>query len=242
MAETDLDNQNSLEAPPAPAEAAEPGARVSSIVPPETAPGETQAENGPARRFPGRAPADKKKTAPPATSEEPGHPQPADSPASENPGQDQDGFSSKGQPFWSKLRAWWRNPPTLSDIYVWFLALFGLRLKPEQLLRRAHSLAIREKWGEAVAAYQQVIVFRPLNTVAYDSLGQVYRHLGLTEKAEVEFTIANSLVALIADRNNLEAAAQLVKAMVVRGQPKEVISLVEPVWWPICPAPAILSC
>lgn len=208
MAGTDLENQSPLKAQPAPAKPA-------------------GAEEGPAPAAPEASPGGQAETGPAAGSEAAGgEPAAAGGPAQ---GGVPKSFYRRWLAFWSQVAAWRRELPNLADIYVWLLSLFGFRLKPEKLLRYAHSLAIREKWPEAIAAFNQVIALRPLNIMARNSLGQVYHHLGRTEQAETELAIAASLEILIVDRNNLEAAAKLARALVKKGRPREAVSLVEPI-------------
>ncbi|MDR2200357.1 MAG: tetratricopeptide repeat protein [Deltaproteobacteria bacterium] len=130
--------------------------------------------------------------------------------------------------FGSIARLWKRIPP-LEDIFDMILSSLGFQRKPGSMLRRAQSLAAKGRYADAIKWYRDILYLRPLTISAYDGLGRVYFRMGLTEEANREFTIADSLERLVNNRDDLEAATLLARALVARKQSKMAASLLEPV-------------
>ncbi|MDR2461446.1 MAG: tetratricopeptide repeat protein [Deltaproteobacteria bacterium] len=131
--------------------------------------------------------------------------------------------------FFGALAGLWHRIPPLEDIFDRILAGLGFQRKPESMLRRAQSLAAKGRHADAIKWYRDILYLRPLTISAYDGLGRVYFRMGLTEEANREFTIADSLERLVNNRDDLEAACSLAEALVERKQAKMASSLLEPV-------------
>lgn len=131
--------------------------------------------------------------------------------------------------FFGWFRGLWSAIPPLEDIFDSILASLGLQRKPASMLRRAHVLAHKGRLVEAISRYREVLLLRPLTISAYDGLGRAYFRMGLTEEADREFTIADSLERILHNRDDIEAAASLASAFLERKQPKISVSLIEPV-------------
>jgi tetratricopeptide (TPR) repeat protein len=97
------------------------------------------------------------------------------------------------------------------------------------MLRRAQVLAAKGRHADAIKWYRDILYLRPLTIAAYDGLGRVYFRMGLTEEATREFTIADSLERLVNNRDDLDAACALAKALLEKKQAKMAASLLEPV-------------
>lgn len=134
-------------------------------------------------------------------------------------------FQTFFQWLWSKIKA----IPPFEDIFDHVLSGLGLQRKPSQMLRRANSLAHRGRLVEAIQWYRTLLSLRPLSVPAYDGLGRVYFRMGLSEEANREFTIADSLERILHNRDDIEAAASLAQSFLERKQPKIAVSLIEPV-------------
>jgi tetratricopeptide (TPR) repeat protein len=125
--------------------------------------------------------------------------------------------------------SFWRKIPPLEDIFDLLLTGLGFQRKPASMLRRAQTLAAKGRHAEAIKWYRDILYLRPLTIAAYDGLGRVYFRMGLTEEANREFTIADSLERLVNNRDDLEAACSLARALLDRKQAKMAASLLEPV-------------
>ncbi|MDR2387882.1 MAG: tetratricopeptide repeat protein, partial [Deltaproteobacteria bacterium] len=130
--------------------------------------------------------------------------------------------------FSSVIKIWKRIPP-LEDIFDMILSSFGFQRKPASMLKRAQGLAAKGRYADAIKWFRDILYLRPLTISAYDGLGRVYFRMGLTEEANREFTIADSLERLVNNRDDLDAACSLAKALLERKQAKMAISLLEPV-------------
>jgi tetratricopeptide (TPR) repeat protein len=130
--------------------------------------------------------------------------------------------------FSSIVKVWKRIPP-IEDIFDMLLASFGFQRKPASMLKRAQSLAAKGRYADAIKWFRDILYLRPLTVAAYDGLGRVYFRMGLTEEANREFTIADSLERLVNNRDDLDAACSLAKALLDRKQAKMAVSLLEPV-------------
>ncbi|MDR2935460.1 MAG: tetratricopeptide repeat protein [Candidatus Adiutrix sp.] len=119
--------------------------------------------------------------------------------------------------------------PPLDDLFDQAIFSLGMQRKPGSMMRRAGNLIMQGRLNEAVRAYRDILALRPLSVPAYDGLGRAYFRLGLTDEANREFTIAESLERLLHNRDDLEAAVSLAQAFLDRKQPKMAISLVEPI-------------
>ncbi|MDR2302651.1 MAG: tetratricopeptide repeat protein, partial [Deltaproteobacteria bacterium] len=130
--------------------------------------------------------------------------------------------------FSSIVKVWKRIPP-IEDIFDMILTSFGFQRKPASMLKRAQGLAAKGRYADAIKWFRDILYLRPLTVAAYDGLGRVYFRMGLTEEANREFTIADSLERLVNNRDDLDAACSLAKALLERKQAKMAISLLEPV-------------
>jgi tetratricopeptide (TPR) repeat protein len=130
--------------------------------------------------------------------------------------------------FGGMVRLFKRIPP-VEDIFDMVLAGLGFQRKPSSMLRRAQSLAAKGRHADAIKWFRDILYLRPLTIAAYDGLGRVYFRMGLTEEANREFTIADSLERLVNNRDDLEAACSLAQALIERKQAKMAASLLEPV-------------
>ena len=126
---------------------------------------------------------------------------------------------------WSKIR----SIPPLDDLFDMMLSTLGMQRRPSSMLRRANALAHKGRLPEAIQWYRNLLALRPLSIPAYDGLGRVYFRMGLSEEANREFTIADSLERILHNRDDIEAAATLAQAFLERKQPKIAVSLIEPV-------------
>jgi tetratricopeptide (TPR) repeat protein len=123
----------------------------------------------------------------------------------------------------------WKRIPPLEDIFDMCLTAMGFQRKAGSMLRRAQSLAAKGRHAEAIKWFKYILYLRPLTIAAYDGLGRVYFRMGLTEEANREFTIADSLERLVNNRDDLDAACSLAKALLEHKQAKMAVSLLEPV-------------
>ncbi|MDR2455563.1 MAG: tetratricopeptide repeat protein, partial [Deltaproteobacteria bacterium] len=123
----------------------------------------------------------------------------------------------------------WKKIPPIEDIFDMLLAAMGFQRKPASMLRRAQALAAKGRHAEAIKWFRDILYLRPLTIAAYDGLGRVYFRMGLVEEANREFTIADSLERLVNNRDDLDAACSLAKALMDRKQAKMAVSLLEPV-------------
>jgi tetratricopeptide (TPR) repeat protein len=123
----------------------------------------------------------------------------------------------------------WRRVPPIEDIFDMLLAAMGFQRKPASMLRRAQTLAAKGRHADAIKWFRDILYLRPLTIAAYDGLGRVYFRMGLVEEANREFTIADSLERLVNNRDDLDAACSLAKALKDRKQAKMAVSLLEPV-------------
>jgi tetratricopeptide (TPR) repeat protein len=130
--------------------------------------------------------------------------------------------------FGALIRLWKRIPP-IEDIFDMLLSSMGFQRKPASMLKRAQSLAAKGRYADAIKWFRDILYLRPLTISAYDGLGRVYFRMGLTEEANREFTIADSLERLVNNRDDLDAACSLAKALLDRKQSKMAVSLLEPV-------------
>ncbi|MDR1035813.1 MAG: tetratricopeptide repeat protein [Deltaproteobacteria bacterium] len=130
--------------------------------------------------------------------------------------------------FGGMCRLFKRIPP-VEDIFDMVLAGLGFQRKPASMLRRAQTLAAKGRHADAIKWFRDILYLRPLTIAAYDGLGRVYFRMGLTEEANREFTIADSLERLVNNRDDLEAACSLAQALIERKQAKMAASLLEPV-------------
>ncbi|MDR1609037.1 MAG: tetratricopeptide repeat protein, partial [Deltaproteobacteria bacterium] len=128
----------------------------------------------------------------------------------------------------SLIKLFKRVPP-IDDIFDLILSALGFQRKPESMLRRAQALAAKGRHAEAIKWFREILNLRPLTIAAYDGLGRVYFRMGLTEEANREFTIADSLERLVNNRDDLDAACSLATALLDRKQAKMAVSLLEPV-------------
>ncbi|MDR1043934.1 MAG: tetratricopeptide repeat protein [Candidatus Adiutrix sp.] len=135
------------------------------------------------------------------------------------------GLSSVFTWFCSKIR----SIPPIDDIFDRLLFSFGLQRNPNGMLRRANALAHKGRLAEAVKWYRDHLALRPLSVGAYDGLGRVYFRMGLSEEANREFTIADSLERILHNRDDIDAAAALAESFLERKQAKISVSLIEPV-------------
>ncbi|UQZ90289.1 hypothetical protein C4J81_14185 [Deltaproteobacteria bacterium Smac51] len=119
--------------------------------------------------------------------------------------------------------------PPLEDIFDRAVFSMGMQRKPGSMLKRANSLAHKGRLVEAVRWYRDLLVLRPLSIQAYDGLGRAYFRMGLTEEANREFTIADSLERILHNRDDIEAATSLALSFMERKQAKMSVSLIEPV-------------
>jgi tetratricopeptide (TPR) repeat protein len=131
--------------------------------------------------------------------------------------------------FFGALFRLWKRIPPLEDIFDMIVQGLGFQRKPASMLRRAQALAAKGRHADAIKWYRDILYLRPLTISAYDGLGRVYFRMGLTEDANREFTIADSLERLVNNRDDLEAACSLAQALVERKQAKMASSLLEPV-------------
>jgi tetratricopeptide (TPR) repeat protein len=97
------------------------------------------------------------------------------------------------------------------------------------MLQRAQTLAAKGRYADAIKWFREILSLRPLTIAAYDGLGRVYFRMGLTEEANREFVIADSLERLVNNRDDLDAACSLSTALLERKQAKMAVSLLEPV-------------
>jgi tetratricopeptide (TPR) repeat protein len=130
---------------------------------------------------------------------------------------------------WAKLSSLWKRIPPLEDIFDSLLAAMGFQRKPASMLRRAQTLSAKGRYAESIKWFRDILYLRPLTIAAYDGLGRVYFRMGLVEEANREFTIADSLERLVNNRDDLDAACSLAKALLERKQAKMAVSLLEPV-------------
>ena len=135
------------------------------------------------------------------------------------------GFSAFFVWLWAHIKA----IPPLDDIFDNLLFSLGLQRKPGGMLRRANSLAHKGRLAEAVKWYRDYLTLRPLSVAGYDGLGRVYFRMGLSEEANREFTIADSLERILHNRDDVDAAAALAESFLERKQAKISVSLIEPV-------------
>jgi tetratricopeptide (TPR) repeat protein len=133
------------------------------------------------------------------------------------------------QSFWGWLWAKLTAIPPLDDIFDNILTTFGLQRRPGSMLSRANSLARKGRLAEAVKWYRDYLALRPLAVAGYDGLGRIFFRMGLTEEANREFTIADSLERILNNRDDVEAAASLADAFLERKQARISVSLIEPV-------------
>jgi tetratricopeptide (TPR) repeat protein len=131
--------------------------------------------------------------------------------------------------FWAALSGLWKKIPPIEDLFDSLLASMGFQRKPGSMLRRAQNLAAKGRYSDAVKWFRDILYLRPLTIAAYDGLGRVYFRMGLTEESNREFTIADSLERLVTNRDDLDAACSLAKALLERKQAKMAVSLLEPV-------------
>ena len=148
------------------------------------------------------------------------------SPAPEAGGE---GEKSRPRQAWDWFCKFLKSIPPIDDIFDNILRMLGLRRQPEGLLRRAASLSHRGRLAEAVRYFREYQTLRPLAAVGYDGLGRVYFRMGLSEEANREFIIADSMDRILHNRDDLDAAAALAEAFLERKQTKIAISLIEPV-------------
>ncbi|MDR1111923.1 MAG: tetratricopeptide repeat protein [Deltaproteobacteria bacterium] len=130
---------------------------------------------------------------------------------------------------WGLIARIWKRIPPIEDIFDMIMASMGFQRKPESMLRRAQGLAAKGRYSDAIKWFRDILYLRPLTIAAYDGLGRVYFRMGLTEEANREFTIADSLERLVNNRDDLDAACSLAKALLDRKQAKMAVSLLEPV-------------
>ncbi|MGL4207749.1 MAG: tetratricopeptide repeat protein, partial [Candidatus Adiutrix sp.] len=126
---------------------------------------------------------------------------------------------------WQKLMA----IPPLEDMFDQMVFSMGMQRKPSSMLKRANSLAAKNRLPEAIKWYRDVLALKPLMVAAYDGLGRVYYRLGLQDEADREFAIADNLERLLYNRDDIESAANLALALLSRKQGKMAISMIEPV-------------
>ncbi len=131
--------------------------------------------------------------------------------------------------FWHWLWSKFTAIPPLDDIFDRIIFSLGLQRKPAGMLKRANTLAHKGRLVEAVRWYRDLLALRPLAAAGYDGLGRAYFRMGLTEEANREFTIAESLERILHNRDDIDAAAGLAQAFLERKQPKVSVSLIEPV-------------
>ncbi|MDR0356598.1 MAG: tetratricopeptide repeat protein, partial [Deltaproteobacteria bacterium] len=131
--------------------------------------------------------------------------------------------------FWTSLVNLWKRIPPIEDIFDMLLTSLGFQRKPGSMLHRAQKLAAKGRYADAIKWFRDILFLRPLTIAAYDGLGRVYFRMGLTEEANREFTIADSLERLVNNRDDLDAACALSKALLDRKQAKMAVSLLEPV-------------
>ncbi|MDR3203657.1 MAG: tetratricopeptide repeat protein [Deltaproteobacteria bacterium] len=141
----------------------------------------------------------------------------------------QNAFFNAASQFFSHLAKLWKRIPPLEDIFDMLLAAAGFQRKPAGMLRRAQQLAAKGRNADAIKWYRDILYLRPLTVAAYDGLGRVYFRMGLMEEANREFTIADSIERLVNNRDDLDAACSLSKALIERKQAKMAASLLEPV-------------
>ncbi|MDR1085309.1 MAG: tetratricopeptide repeat protein [Deltaproteobacteria bacterium] len=125
--------------------------------------------------------------------------------------------------------ALWKKIPPIDDLFDMLLTALGFQRKPDSMLRRAQSLAAKGRHADAIKWFREILNLRPLTVAAYDGLGRVYFRMGLTEEANREFTVADSLERLVNNRDDLDAACSLSTALLERKQAKMAVSLLEPV-------------
>jgi tetratricopeptide (TPR) repeat protein len=139
-------------------------------------------------------------------------------------------FFSRGLfSIFGKAAKLWRKIPPAEDIFDLLLSGLGFQRKPSSMLRRAQTLAAKGRHADAIKWFRDILYLRPLTVAAYDGLGRVYFRMGLVEEANREFTIADSLERLVNNRDDLDAACSLAKALLERKQAKMAVSLLEPV-------------
>ncbi|MDR1488059.1 MAG: tetratricopeptide repeat protein [Deltaproteobacteria bacterium] len=131
--------------------------------------------------------------------------------------------------FFSAIFGIFKRIPPIEDIFDMCLGAMGFQRKATSMLRRAQSLAAKGRHAEAIKWFKDILYLRPLTIAAYDGLGRVYFRMGLTEDANREFTIADSLERLVNNRDDLDAACSLAKAFLESKQAKMAVSLLEPV-------------
>jgi tetratricopeptide (TPR) repeat protein len=129
----------------------------------------------------------------------------------------------------SAMTRMWKRIPPMEDIFDSLLSAFGFQRKPSSMLRRAQGLAAKGRYADAIKWFRDILYLRPLTIAAYDGLGRVYFRMGLTEEANREFTVADSLERLVNNRDDLDAACSLAKALLEKKQAKMAVSLLEPV-------------
>lgn len=135
------------------------------------------------------------------------------------------GLKSFWEWLWSKIAA----IPPIDDIFDRILFSLGLQRRPGGMLRRANTLAHKGRLAEAVKWYRDYLALRPLSVAGYDGLGRVYFRMGLSEEADREFVIADSMERILHNRDDIDAAAALAEAFLERKQAKISVSLIEPV-------------
>jgi len=131
--------------------------------------------------------------------------------------------------FWDWLWAKLAAIPPLDDLFDRVLFSLGLQRRPAGMLRRANTLAHKGRLAEAVKWYRDYLALRPLSVAGYDGLGRVYFRMGLSEEADREFTIADSMERILHNRDDIDAAAALAEGFLERKQAKVSASLIEPV-------------
>ncbi len=131
--------------------------------------------------------------------------------------------------FWEWLIRKIKAIPPIDDIFDQIIFSLGLRRKPASMLKRAGTLAHKGRLAEAVSFYREYQALRPLSVAGYDGLGRAFFRMGLSEEANREFSIADSMERIIHNRDDLEAAATLAIAFLERKQVKISVSLIEPV-------------
>ncbi|MDR1678051.1 MAG: tetratricopeptide repeat protein [Deltaproteobacteria bacterium] len=151
------------------------------------------------------------------------------SPPGGAPAQSGNAFSRTATKAMTALVKFWKRIPPLEDIFDMILSGMGFQRKPSSMLKRAQSLAAKGRYADAIKWFRDILFLRPLTIAAYDGLGRVYFRMGLTEEANREFTIADSLERLVNNRDDLDAACSLAKALLEKKQSKMAVSLLEPV-------------
>ncbi|MFH1091344.1 MAG: tetratricopeptide repeat protein [Pseudomonadota bacterium] len=108
------------------------------------------------------------------------------------------------------------------------LALFGLRLSPEALTRKANFFASKENVAGAVEHFKKALAADQMFVPAYDGLGRLYFRMGFRTEADREFAIADGLEKLQTDSPDVEAAVKMGWAMMDKGLYSLAVSKVEP--------------